>query len=85
NTPIGEDEMVELFLQAQGPTYFSHLIPALGKPFKDVLKMGELVEEGIKSGKIMSCSKDFQNTLVSLSGRKRNRKDDPMGFPDQHF
>ncbi|XP_075075653.1 uncharacterized protein LOC142162787 [Nicotiana tabacum] len=85
NTPIGEEEMVELFLQAQGPTYFSHLIPALGKPFNDVLKMGELVEEGIKSGKIMSCSKNIQNIPVSLGGRKRNRKDDPMGFPDQHF
>ncbi|XP_070002685.1 uncharacterized protein [Nicotiana sylvestris] len=68
DTLIGEEEMVELFLQAQGPTYFSHLIPSLGKPFNDVLKMGELVEEGI-----------------NLGGRKRNRKDDPMGFPDQHF
>ncbi|XP_070014078.1 uncharacterized protein [Nicotiana sylvestris] len=34
STPISEEEMVELFIQAQGPTYFSHLIPALGKPFK---------------------------------------------------
>ncbi|XP_070029659.1 uncharacterized protein [Nicotiana sylvestris] len=85
NTSIGEEEMVELFLQAQGTTYFSHLIPALGKPFNDVLKMVELVDEGIKSGKIMSCSKDIQNIPVSLGGRKRNRKDDPMGFPDQYF
>ncbi|XP_070002842.1 uncharacterized protein [Nicotiana sylvestris] len=85
NTPIGEEEMVELFLRAQGPTYFSHLIPTLGMSFKDVLKIGELVEEGIKSGKIMSCSKDIKNTEISLGGRKRNRKDDPMGFPDQHF
>ncbi|XP_070020642.1 uncharacterized protein [Nicotiana sylvestris] len=85
NTPIGEEEMVEFFLQAQGPTYFNHLIPALGKPFTDVLKMGELVEEGIKSDKIMSCSKDIQNIPVSLGERKKNRKDDPMGLPAQHF
>jgi len=85
NTPIGKEEMVEFFLQAQGPTYFSHLIPALGKPFNDMLKTGELVEEGIKSGKIMNCSKNIQNISVSLGGRKRNRKDNPMGFPDQHF
>ncbi|XP_070003320.1 uncharacterized protein [Nicotiana sylvestris] len=49
STPIGEKEVVELFLQAQAPTYFTHLIPTLGKPFNDVLKMGEMVEEGIKS------------------------------------
>ncbi|XP_070028585.1 uncharacterized protein [Nicotiana sylvestris] len=85
STPIGEEEMVKLFLQAQGPTYFSHLITTLGKTFNDVLKMGELVEEGIKSGKIMSCSKDIQNIPVSLGGRKKNRKDDPMGLPAQYF
>ncbi|XP_016454945.2 uncharacterized protein LOC107779115 [Nicotiana tabacum] len=85
NTPIGEEEMVEIFLKSQGPTYFSHLIPALGKPFNDVLKMGKMVEEGIKSGKIMCCSKDIQNIPISLGGRKRNKKNDSMGFPDQHF
>ncbi|XP_070010454.1 uncharacterized protein [Nicotiana sylvestris] len=85
NTPIGEVEMVELFLRAQRSTYFGHLILTLEKPFNDVLKMGELVEEGIKSGKIISCSKDIQNIPVSLGGRKRNRKDDSMGFSDQHF
>ncbi|XP_070055314.1 uncharacterized protein [Nicotiana tomentosiformis] len=79
--PIDEEEMVKLFLQAQGPTYFSHLIPALGKSFNDVVKMGEMVEEGIKSGKIMSyfalkCTiEDIQNISLSLGGRKRNRKD----------
>nr|XP_033514856.1 uncharacterized protein LOC117279421 [Nicotiana tomentosiformis] len=79
--PIDEEEMVKLFLQAQGPTYFSHLIPALGKRFNNVVKMGEMVEEGIKSGKIMSYSalkdttKEIQNISVSLGGRKRNRKD----------
>ncbi|XP_070004143.1 uncharacterized protein [Nicotiana sylvestris] len=89
--PIGEEEMVELFLQAQGPTCFSHLILTLGKPFYDVVKMGEMVEEGIKSGKIMSysASKDtmenIQNIAVSSSGRKRNRKDDPLGIPAQRF
>ncbi|XP_075106488.1 uncharacterized protein LOC142179575 [Nicotiana tabacum] len=88
---IGEKEMVELFLQAQGPTYFSHWIPTLGKPFNDVVKIGKMVEEGIKSGKIMSYSalkhtmEDIQNIPVSLGGRKRNRKDDPLGIPAQRF
>ncbi|XP_070055432.1 uncharacterized protein [Nicotiana tomentosiformis] len=65
--PIDEEEMVKLFLQAQGPTYFSHLISALGKPFNDVVKMEEIVEEGIKSGKIKSYSalKDAADTSQS--------------------
>ncbi|XP_070043287.1 uncharacterized protein [Nicotiana tomentosiformis] len=79
--PIDEEEMVKLFLQAQGPTYFNHLIPTLEKSFNNVVKIGEMVEEGIKSCKIMSyyalkdTTEDIQNILVSLEGRKRNRKD----------
>ncbi|XP_070019808.1 uncharacterized protein [Nicotiana sylvestris] len=53
--------------------------------------IGKMVEEGIKSGKIMSYSalkhttEDIQNIPVSLGGRKRNRKDDPLGIPAQRF
>ncbi|XP_019253982.1 PREDICTED: uncharacterized protein LOC109232685 [Nicotiana attenuata] len=56
NPSIEEAEMVEYFLQAQEPTYFGHLISGLGKPFNDVVKMGEMVEYGLKSSKIMSYS-----------------------------
>ncbi|XP_070054868.1 uncharacterized protein [Nicotiana tomentosiformis] len=96
--PLDEEEMVKKFQQAQGPTNFSHLIPALGQPFNDVVKMGEMVEEGIKSGKIMSYAawkgntEDIQNISLSLGRRKRNRKDveprqrqDPAGILAQRF
>ncbi|XP_070047063.1 uncharacterized protein [Nicotiana tomentosiformis] len=79
--PFDEEKKVKIFLQAQGPTYFSHLIPALGQPFNDVVKMGEMVEEGIKLGKVMSYGvlkdniEDIQNISISLGRRKRNRKD----------
>ncbi|XP_009626866.1 uncharacterized protein [Nicotiana tomentosiformis] len=56
NPPMEEDEMVKYFLQAQEPTYFGHLTSAMGKLFNDVVKMGEMVEEGLKSSKIMSYS-----------------------------
>ncbi|XP_070008385.1 uncharacterized protein [Nicotiana sylvestris] len=56
NPPMEEDEMVEYFLQTMEPTYLGHLISAIDKPFNDVVKMGEIVEEGLKSSKIMSYS-----------------------------
>ncbi|XP_070001870.1 uncharacterized protein [Nicotiana sylvestris] len=77
--PIDEEEMVKLFLQAQGPTYFSHLILTLGKPFNDVVKMWEMVEEGIMPGKIMSYSalkdiaEDIQNISEINYRRSRNQ------------
>ncbi|XP_075105073.1 uncharacterized protein LOC142179242 [Nicotiana tabacum] len=56
NPPMEEDEMVKYFLQALEPTYYGHLISTIGKSFNDVVKMGEMVEEGLKSSKIMSYS-----------------------------
>ncbi|XP_019265982.1 PREDICTED: uncharacterized protein LOC109243495 [Nicotiana attenuata] len=70
-------EMVEYFLQALEPTYFGHLISATGKSFKDVVKMGEMVEEGLKSSKIMSYSaikattQAIQSGTGSLLGKKK--------------
>ncbi|XP_070002404.1 uncharacterized protein [Nicotiana sylvestris] len=56
NLLMEEKEMVEYFLQAQEPTYFGYFISAVGRPFNDVVKMGEMVKYGLKSSKIMSYS-----------------------------
>ncbi|XP_070008740.1 uncharacterized protein [Nicotiana sylvestris] len=78
NPPMEEDEMVEYFLQALEPTYFGNLISAIGKPFNDVVKMGEMVEEGLKSSKIMSyfalkiTTQAIQNDTGSLLCQKEN-------------
>ncbi|XP_070022768.1 uncharacterized protein [Nicotiana sylvestris] len=80
NPPMEEDEMVKYFLQALEPTYYGHLISSIGKSFNDVVKMGEMVEEGLKSSKIMSYSaikattQAIQNGTGSLLGKKK--KDD---------
>ncbi|XP_019232704.1 PREDICTED: uncharacterized protein LOC109213365 [Nicotiana attenuata] len=56
NPPMEEDEMVEYFLQALEPTYFGHLMLSIGKSFNKVVKMGGMVDERLKSSKIMSYS-----------------------------
>ncbi|KAG5590508.1 hypothetical protein H5410_041022 [Solanum commersonii] len=50
--PMKELEMIDVFLQAQEPDYFHYLLSAVGKTFSEVIKVGEMVENGIKSGKI---------------------------------
>ncbi|XP_070021443.1 uncharacterized protein [Nicotiana sylvestris] len=77
NHPMEEDEMVKYFLQALKPTYYGHLISAIGKSFNDVVKMGEILEEGLKSSKIMSYSaikattQAIQSGTRSLLGKKK--------------
>ncbi|XP_070006084.1 uncharacterized protein [Nicotiana sylvestris] len=77
NPPMEEDEMVKYFLQALEPTYYGYLISAIGKSFNDVVKMGEMVEEGLNSSKIMSYSaikattQAIQSGTRSLLGKKK--------------
>jgi len=54
--PMKESEMVDYFLQALDPTYYAHLVSAIGKSFNEVVKMGGMVEEGFNTNKIMSYS-----------------------------
>ncbi|XP_070002220.1 uncharacterized protein [Nicotiana sylvestris] len=76
NPSIEENKMV-YFLQALEPTYFGHLISVIDKSFNEVVKMGSMVEEGLKSRKIMSYSsikattQAIQNGTRGVIGKKK--------------
>ncbi|XP_070023363.1 uncharacterized protein [Nicotiana sylvestris] len=42
--PMKESEMVDYFLQALEPTYYGHMVSAIGKSFIEVVKMGGMAE-----------------------------------------
>ncbi|KAF3623403.1 putative cell differentiation protein RCD1 -like protein [Capsicum annuum] len=75
-----ESKIVEAFIQAQDETYYQHLLPALGKTFFGVLKMGEMIEDGIKTGRIVSFA-TLKTTTQAIQkgsgsvGGKKNKKD----------
>ncbi|KAM3249571.1 hypothetical protein P3L10_011341 [Capsicum annuum] len=78
--PMKERKIVEVFIQAQDETYYQHLLPALSKPFIEVLKMGEMIEEGIKTSRIVSFATLETTTQVIQKGsgsvgEKKNDKD----------
>ncbi|KAF3653828.1 putative nitrate transporter 1.4-like [Capsicum annuum] len=52
--PMKKSEIVDVFIQVQDETYYQHLLPALGKPFIEVLKIGEMIKDRIKTGHIVS-------------------------------
>ncbi|XP_070026864.1 uncharacterized protein [Nicotiana sylvestris] len=68
--PMKESEKVDYFLQALEPTYFGHLVSAVGKSFNEVVKMGGMVEEGLKSNKIMSYSAIKATTQATQNGTR---------------
>jgi len=69
--------MIDVFLQAQEPDYFHYLLSAVGKTFTEVIKVGEMVENGIRSGKIVSqaalkaTTQALQNGSGNIGGKKR--------------
>ncbi|XP_015057530.1 uncharacterized protein LOC107003756 [Solanum pennellii] len=78
--PMKESEMIDVFLQAQEPDYFNYLLSDVGKTFAEVIKVGEMVENGIKSGKIVSQTALKATTQVLQSGSgniggKKRRED----------
>ncbi|XP_075103790.1 uncharacterized protein LOC107828988 [Nicotiana tabacum] len=71
-----EAEMIDYFLQAQDPDYLHYMLAAIGKPFAEAIKIGEIVENGMKSGKIVSQAalKATTQAIQSGSGNFGNRK-----------
>ncbi|XP_070004719.1 uncharacterized protein [Nicotiana sylvestris] len=77
--PMKESKMVDYFLQALEPTYYGHLVSAIGKSFNKVVKMGGMVEEGLKSNKIMSYSAIKATTQAIQGGTRgigKNKRED---------
>ncbi|XP_075101860.1 uncharacterized protein LOC142177286 [Nicotiana tabacum] len=74
--PMKEAEMIDYFLQAQDPDYLHYMLAAIGKPFTEAIKIGEIVENGMKSGKIVSQAalKATTQAIQSGSGSFGNRK-----------
>ncbi|XP_075083257.1 uncharacterized protein LOC142167006 [Nicotiana tabacum] len=74
--PMKEAEMIDYFLQARDPDYLHYMLAAIGKPFAEAIKIGEIVENGMKSGKIMSQAalKATTQAIQSGSGNFGNRK-----------
>ncbi|XP_019235568.1 PREDICTED: uncharacterized protein LOC109215901 [Nicotiana attenuata] len=73
---MDETEMVSVFLQAQEADYFQNMMSAMGKPFAEAIKIGEMVENGLKTGRILSQSaiRATSQAIQGESGGIANRK-----------
>ncbi|XP_019263160.1 PREDICTED: uncharacterized protein LOC109240926 [Nicotiana attenuata] len=74
--PMDEAEMVNVFLQAQEADYFQNMMSAMGKSFAEAIKIGEMVENSLKTGRIISQSaiRATSQAIQSGSGGLANRK-----------
>ncbi|XP_049358814.1 uncharacterized protein LOC125823480 [Solanum verrucosum] len=77
--PLDESELSKYFIRAQEGIYFDKMMSMMGQKFAELVKMGDFIEEGVKSGKIQSmvalqaASRAIQSG--SIGGIKKKRED----------
>ncbi|XP_070055137.1 uncharacterized protein [Nicotiana tomentosiformis] len=77
---MDEAEMVNVFLQAQEADYFQNMMSAMGKPFAEAIKIREMVENDLKTGRIISqsalraTSQFIQNGSGGLANRNKREE-----------
>ena len=50
--PMSEKEIVEVFVRVQEPEYYDRIMLLVGAKFVEIVKVGETVENDLKSAKI---------------------------------
>ncbi|KAL3364209.1 hypothetical protein AABB24_013125 [Solanum stoloniferum] len=50
--PMSEKEIVDVFIRIQEPEYYDRIMLLIGAKFAEIVKVGEAIEDGIKTGKI---------------------------------
>ncbi|KAJ8566121.1 hypothetical protein K7X08_030598 [Anisodus acutangulus] len=70
--PITGSEMATLFVQSlKDATYYERMISVIGRSFSEVVRMGDFIEEGIKTGRIAN--------LVALQAPSEAIQSDSFG------
>ncbi|XP_019255005.1 PREDICTED: uncharacterized protein LOC109233575 [Nicotiana attenuata] len=74
--PMDNHELITVFLEAQEPDYFQNIMSAMGRPFAEAIKIGEIVENGLKTSRIVSQAalKATTQAIQNGSGSMANRK-----------
>lgn len=75
--PMKKHELSDICIQAQEPDYFHYFLETMGKPLVEMINIGEMVENGIKSRKFVSqadlksTKQAFQNWFIGFGNRKK--------------
>ncbi|XP_069145685.1 uncharacterized protein [Solanum lycopersicum] len=76
--PMTEKEIVEVFVRVQEPEYYDRIMLLVEAKFAEIVKVGETIKDGLKSGKIAHVS-----TSPGSSGLIRKRREEVVAFSYQ--
>ncbi|XP_055814108.1 uncharacterized protein LOC129883473 [Solanum dulcamara] len=67
--PMTEKEIIEVFVRNQEPEYYDRILLLVGAKFAEVVKIGETIEDGLKTGRITCVA--IQTSSSDLFKKKR--------------
>nr|XP_016437096.1 PREDICTED: uncharacterized protein LOC107763158 [Nicotiana tabacum] len=78
--PLDDNELTKYFIRAQEGIYFEKMIGIMCQKFSELVRIGDYLEEGIKSGKIQSMAtlQDARKATQSgsIGSRKKKKKEE---------
>ncbi|XP_070005447.1 uncharacterized protein [Nicotiana sylvestris] len=78
--PLEEEYMNKFFVRAQDPQYYERLMLIESHKFSDIIKLGERIEEGIKSGVVTNFEAlQATNKALQFGGASKKRNIQPSG------
>ncbi|XP_059285130.1 uncharacterized protein LOC132038485 [Lycium ferocissimum] len=72
--PMDEEELVSVFICSQETYFYDRMLEMAGRPFSELVKMGEAIEDGLKIGRIISMT--GKPTRSGSTGFARKKKED---------
>ncbi|KAK4730873.1 hypothetical protein R3W88_023861 [Solanum pinnatisectum] len=69
--PMSEKEIVEVFVRVQEPEYYDRIMLLVGAKFAEIVKVGETIEDGLRTGKIAHVA-----ALPGSSGLLKKKRED---------
>nr|XP_033510968.1 uncharacterized protein LOC117275758 [Nicotiana tomentosiformis] len=72
---LEEEKMIKFFVRAQDPQYYERLMVIENHKFSDIIKLGERIEEGIKSGMVMNFEALHATNKALQSGGISKKKE----------
>ncbi|XP_070036153.1 uncharacterized protein [Nicotiana tomentosiformis] len=82
--PMDDRELITVFLQAQEPDYFQNMMSVVGESFLEAIKIREMVENGLKTRRIISqavlkaATQAVQIEYVNFSDTNENYEETMM-------
>ncbi|XP_060190731.1 uncharacterized protein LOC132620009 [Lycium barbarum] len=71
--PMGKEELVSIFIRSQETNFYDRMLSMAGKQFFELIKMGEAIKYGLKTGRIISVA--GKATGSSSTGFIRKKKE----------